>query len=154
MFIPVGFPNSPYFIQFQEDYGAPFHSVAPVAFWIQNFDGKGNKIYITALYDSATKSAPHVWESGTDITGKWLRFLVNRKLSTSKTGFLQVWYNKAPVTFKSGLQRITNIQTMLTGATSANTGLIHYRAHGSIKGSATLYFDHLRLGTTRAAVEL
>jgi len=63
------------------------------------------------------------------------------------------------VTFSNGSTRLTNQQTMLTGATSANFSLMHYRHAGmfpvsSYPNGLTLYFDEARVGTSRSAVEL
>jgi hypothetical protein len=158
VYLPVGFPKFPYYLMFQEDYGAPFNSPPPNGVWMQNYDGTGNRFYITGNYDGATKTNVRVW-SAPATPGVWHTWLVHKRFATDKSGWLEVWFDGQQVTFSNGSTRLTNQQTMLTGATSANFSLMHYRHAGmfpvsSYPNGLTLYFDEARVGTSRSAVEL
>ena len=149
-------PNSPWFFLFQEDYGEPFNSDPPIAFYLQNFDGKGNRLYITGNYNPSTKRTEHIWEGPLVPTDRWVTFMPHRRLATDKSGWFECWIDGKPITFKNGQTRMGGQQTMLTGATTANTGFMHYRKDaraGGIKGPVTIVLDHFRLGRTREAVE-
>jgi hypothetical protein len=158
LYLPAGFPSFPYYLMFQEDYGAPFNSPPPNGVWMQNYDGTGNRFYITGNYDGATKTNVHVW-SAPATPGVWHTWLVHKRFATDKSGWLEVWFDGQQVTFSNGSTRLTNQQTMLTGATSANFSLMHYRHAGmfpvsSYPNGLTIYFDEARVGTSRSAVEL
>jgi len=158
LYLPAGFPSFPYYLMFQEDYGAPFNSPPPNGVWMQNYDGTGNRFYITGNYDGATKTNVHVW-SAPATAGVWHTWLVHKRFATDKSGWLEVWFDGQQVTFSNGSTRLTNQQTMLTGATSANFSLMQYRHAGmfpvsSYPNGLTIYFDEARVGTSRSAVEL
>jgi len=158
VYIPNGFPSIPHFMMLQEDYGAPFNSPPPNGVWLQNFDGTGNKFYITGNYDAATKTNVRVWSTKI-VTGVWHDFMVHKRFATDKSGWLEVWFDGQQVVFDNGSTRLTGQQTMLSGATSANFSMMQYRSAGMFPVSQypnglTIYFDELRVGTSRSSVEL
>jgi len=158
VYIPTGFPSVPHFFMFEEDYGAPFNSPPPNGIWLQNFDGTGNKFYITGNYDGSAKTVQRVWSTKI-VTGVWHDFVVHKRFATDKSGWLEVWFDGQQVTFSDGSTRLTNQQTMLTGATSANFSLMQYRSAGmfpvsSYPNGLTVYFDEARVGTTRDVVDV
>jgi hypothetical protein len=158
VYIPNGFPSVPHFMMFQEDYGAPFKSPPPNGVWLQNFDGTGNKFYITGNYDAATKTNVRVW-SAKIVYGVCHDFVVHTRSATDKSGWLEVWFDGQQVTFSNGSTRLSNQQTMLTGATSANFSMMQYRSASMFPVSQypnglSIYFDELQVGTSRSSVEL
>jgi hypothetical protein len=157
VYFPAGFPSVPYFLMFQEDYGAPFNSPPPNGIWLQNYDGTGNRFYVTGNYDGVAKTVARVWSTKVT-TGVWHDWMVHKRFATDKSGWLEVWFDGQQVTFSNGSTRLTNQQTMLTGATSANFGLLQYRSAGmfpvsSYPNGLTIYFDEARVGTTRESVQ-
>jgi len=158
LFVPSGFPSVPYFMMFQEDYGYPFHSTPPNGFYLQNFDGTGNRFFVTGDYDPVAKTAVRVWDAPVAY-GVWHDWLVHRKLALDTSGFLEVWLDGQAVTFDNNSTHLGGQHTMLAGATSANFGVIHYRKAGmfpvaNYPNGLTLYFDEVRAGTTRDVVEI
>ena len=158
VYVPNGFFSVPHFLMFQEDYGAPFNSPPPNGIWLQNFDGTGNKFFITGNYDAATKTNVRVW-SAKIVTGAWHEFIVHKRFATDKSGWLEVWFDGQQVTFSNGSTRLTGQQTMLSGATSANFSMMQYRSANMFPvrqypNGLTIYFDEARVGSTRDVVEL
>jgi hypothetical protein len=157
IYVPNDFPLVSHFMMFQEDYGPPFHSTPPNGFYIQNFEGTGNRFYITGDYDPATKKTTRVW-SGPLTTGVWHDWLVHKKLTPDESGFLEVWLDGRPLTFTNGSTHLGGQQTMLAGATRANFSLMQYRQAGMFPmdrypDGLTIYFDEARVGSTREVVE-
>jgi hypothetical protein len=93
------------------------------------------------------------------VTGVWHDFMVHKRFATDKSGWLEVWFDGQQVTFSNGSTRLSNQQTMLTGATSANFSMMQYRSASMFPVSQypnglSIYFDELQVGTSRSSVEL
>lgn len=159
VFIPADFPlvqcpvggcteadgskHGPWFI-LQQDYGPPYHSVAPTEFKIAAYDGV-NHFELNGLIGLQ-------WHAPVPV-GRWNDFLVHKRFATDATGWIEVWFNGQPIVFQNGSTRLTGIATMLSGATGAAFKLAQYRQYGMFD-QATIYFDEARVGTTRSAVEI
>lgn len=128
----------------QQDYGPPYHSVAPTEFKIAAYNGV-NHFELNGLIGLQ-------WHAPVPV-GRWNDFLVHKRFATDATGWIEVWFNGQPIVFKNGSTRLTGIATLLPGATGAAFKLAQYRQYGMFD-QATLYFDEARVGTTRSAVEI
>jgi polysaccharide lyase-like protein len=156
--VPVDFPPARGFVMVQEDYGSPYKSVPPNGVYFRNWDGSGNRWYLDGDYDGATKESQRVWEGPAVTTGVWHDFLIHKRFATDRTGWIEGWFDGQPMTFYNGQTRLTDQQTMLTGATAAGFQLMHYRRAGMFPpdeypDGLTLYFDDGRVGTSREIVE-
>ena len=158
VYIPNGLPRLPGYFLVEEDYGAPFNSTPPSALYLQD-NGSGNHWYVTGNYDAATKTNIHVWNGPAVTTGVWHDVVWHKRFATDKSGYIEMWFDGQQVVWYNGTTRLTNQQTMLTGATNANFSLMQYRKAGMFPLSSwpngfTIYFDEARVGTTRSAVDI
>lgn len=147
--IPSNFPTMAdgTFFLFQEDYGAPFQSNPPSAWYLQNYNGVLH-LQLTGNYVAATKAVSPMWH-GPVTKGSWMVILQHKLYKPDTSGFMEAWVNGVQVSTKK------NMQTMLTGSTSFTCDLNHYRRATMFPdpGDVTIYFDHWRVGTTRASVD-
>jgi hypothetical protein len=125
---------------------------------MQNYDGTGNRFYLTGNYDGVAKTNVRVW-SAPATTGVWHDFMIHKQFATDKTGWLEGWFDGQPIVWSNGSTRLTNQQTMLSGGSNADFALLQYRSAGMFPISAypnglTVYMDEARVGTTRDSVEL
>jgi hypothetical protein len=139
------------YLLFEEDYGPPYNKSPWIAWdvlWINN----ENQI---SLQISASPGNPQSQWSEPVPTGRWIKFLVHKKLSTTATGgLMEAWVDGNPVTFKSCNCTTYTGETMNPDQNQPGDGffLDSYRAHGMFT-SADLYHDNAKVGTTRASVE-
>ena len=150
-YFPPDFPScgalSDCWLLFQEDYEAPY-TVGPALGWtVETVNG----------VDSMTLShvGSHKW-SAPLILGAWVDFLVHKNFENTAGGggFVEAWVNGTQIAFNdcSDCTRLP-FQTMNTGQTEAGFFLASYRAKNNFP-SVDTYYDAVRVGTTRAAVEL
>jgi hypothetical protein len=156
MYLPATLPaplrNQGWFV-FQEDYGAPWDG-SPSIGW--NLDLVNNpKRFRIDRGDQYGHDQPG---TSTMILGHWVDFLVHKKFANTANGggFVEVWIDGMPMTFNaSGCTNCTRLmmQTMHTTQKSVGFYLSTYRERGFFS-SFDVYYDAVRIGTTRAAVEL
>jgi hypothetical protein len=88
--------------------------------------------------------------------GRWVDFLVHKKFANTASGggFVEAWVDKVPMPFNTcgGCTRLMT-QTMHSSQRTLGFYLTSYRAQGTFQTFDT-YYDAVRIGTTRAAVEL
>jgi hypothetical protein len=142
VFFPTSFPTPTSWFLFQQDYGSPFNSVPPSAWYIAVYSGVPH-LQLTGLYNAGVVQP--IWHAPLT-RGVWHTFLVHKRFATDKTGFVEAWVDGSRVI------PLTYMQTMLGGATSASFYLNHYRDLDAITSSATIYFDEAKVGTTQSAV--
>jgi hypothetical protein len=134
---------------FQEDYGAPWDG-SPSFAWYFDFSSP-NQILVNrgAQYNH---DAPY---AGGLTTDKWVDLLVHKKFSNvdDGSGFVEAWIDGAPLTFSACNCTKLSTQTMHSTQMSVGFYLDSYRAKG-LFSSFDLYYDGLRIGTTRDVVEL
>jgi len=158
MYLPTNFPTSgcnvkpgcnPYFL-FQEDYAPPWDGGSPQIGW-DVLSLSGTDTFTMARGPQYGLDRP---AHAAKVTGKWVDFLVHKKLANTVSGggFVEAWIDKVPITFSGGATRL-NMQTMHTTQSALGFFLASYRAV-NMWDAADVYFDGARVGTTRAIVEL
>ena len=160
MYLPSALPaplcgtcqNRGWFV-FQEDYGAPWDG-SPSLGW--NLDlVKNPKAFRLDRGEQYGHDQPG---TATMILGHWVDFLVHKKFANTANGggFIEVWVDGTPMTFNaSGCTNCTRLmmQTMHSTQKSVGFYLSTYREKGFFS-SFDVYYDAVRIGTSRAAVEL
>jgi hypothetical protein len=92
------------------------------------------------------------------ITGRWVDFLVHKKFANTASGggFVEAWIDGTPLTFNApGCDSCTKLmmQTMHSTQNQLAFYLTAYRRAGYFS-SFDVYYDAVRIGTSREAVEL
>ena len=165
IYVPADFPEikcasgtckNGTWLLFQEDYGPPWDGAPSIGWDVLNVGGVDSFAFARGQYGSDTP-----WHQPL-VKAKWIEFLVHKKLSNTPTGggFVEAWFDGAPITFTTkdpascttGCTHI-DMQTMHSSMTSVAFFLNAYRALG-MTPTVDLYFDVVRIGTTRASVEL
>ena len=142
-------PNGTFFA-FQTDYGAPFDGPASIG-WFFDFGVTPNQF---SMDRGQQYNDDQPWLSAL-ITGQWVDFLVHKKFSNTNdgTGFVEAWENGSPITFSTCNCTRLSTQTMHSTQTSLAFYLTAYRALG-LFASFDTYYDEVRVGTTRASVQV
>ncbi len=153
MYVPSSHPScgscSSWFA-FQEDYGSPWDGPASIG-WYLTFSKSPNRFSVGrgTQYNGD-------WPASVPITtDKWVDFLVHKRFSNKDdgTGFIEAWIDGTPLTFSPCNCTKLVMQTMHSTQASLGFYLTAYRAKG-LFSSFDLYYDGVRIGTTRDAVEL
>jgi hypothetical protein len=150
--LPAPLQNQGWFV-FQEDYGAPWDG-SPSIGW--NLDLVNNPKRFRM--DRGEQYGHDQPGSASMILGHWVDFLVHKKFANTASGggFIEVWVDGMPISFNaSGCANCTRLmmQTMHSSQKSVGFYLNAYRERGFFS-SFDVYYDAVRIGTTRAAVEL
>jgi hypothetical protein len=143
--IPESFPALPKggWMTLVEPFGPPFTGSSPWRLEIQgeNFIYERNTTY-------KDKEAP--WTAPV-IKGSWVEILTHERFD--EKGWLEFWFNGSPVkffgeTFK--LEMATRDSSNNGGNNSFRIG--QYRKAAAIKESASLYYEFIKVGTSKASV--
>ena len=142
-------PNGTFFA-FQTDYGAPFDGPASIG-WFFDFAVSPNRF---SMDRGQQYNDDQPWLSSLT-TGQWVDFLVHKKFSNKNdgTGFIEAWENGNQVTFSTCNCTRLSTQTMHSTQTSLAFYMTAYRAAG-LFASFDTYYDEVRVGTTRASVQI
>ena len=142
-------PNGTFFA-FQTDYGAPFDGPASIG-WFFDFGVSPN---LFSMDRGQQYNDDQPWLSSL-ITGQWVDFLVHKKFSNADdgTGFVEAWENGNQITFSTCNCTHLSTQTMHSTQTSLAFYMTAYRAAGLFATFDT-YYDEVRVGTTRASVQI
>jgi uncharacterized membrane protein YgcG len=155
IYVPADFPVTcsdcnDWGVLIQEDFGYPWNGSPTMEWDIANVNGVSSfRISRNQTYNDDTPwSMPLV-------TGRWVDFLVHKKIANTTTGggFLEAWVDGAQLTFPSCNCTTLEMETEPSDETNLDFHLDQYRAAG-VFAPADLYFDGVRVGTTRQAVEL
>jgi hypothetical protein len=138
------------FFAFQEDYGAPFDG-PPAMGWYFDFGVSPN---LFSMDRGQQYKDDQPWLSPL-LTGQWVDFLVHKKFSNTDdgTGFVEAWENGSPITYSTCNCTRLSTQTMHATQTSLAFYMTAYRAAGLFDSFDT-YYDEVRIGTTRASVQI
>ena len=142
-------PSSDFFA-FQDNYGAPYDG-SPSIGWFYDFTTSPNNF---SMNRGAQYNFDQPWISPL-IVGGWVDFLVHIKFSNANdgTGSVEGWVNGNPITFSTCNCTTLTTQTMHSTQTQVGFYLQAYRSAG-LFDTFDVYYDEIRVGTTRAAVEL
>ncbi len=153
MYIPSSHPScgscSKWFA-FQEDYGSPWDGPASLAWYLTFYDNP------TRFSIGRGSQYNGDWPAATAlVTDQWVDFLVHKKMSNKDdgTGFIEAWVDGNQLTFSPCKCTKLSMQTMHSTQKSVGFYLTAYRAKG-LFSSFDIYYDGVRIGTTRASVEL
>ncbi|MBI5542377.1 MAG: heparin lyase I family protein [Deltaproteobacteria bacterium] len=142
-------PNGSWML-FQQDYGPPWDG-SPSIGWDINFLG-GVDSFAMGRGVQYGKDKP--WHMPL-VKGRWVDFLVHKKFANTVSGggFVEAWVDKQPITFSAC--NCTKLMTQTMHSTQSAVGFFinSYRAKGMFEVT-DLYFDAVRIGTTRQGVEL
>jgi hypothetical protein len=159
VYFPTDFPVvQDYWFMFTELYNPLGGGIPAVAFYVNK---SGTVLRFAGDYDAATKGTRPLAEFPIN-KGRWHDFTLHIKVSTNPgVGFLELWHNGQNVQLKgatlvNSAWRVVG-QTMLTNHATSGMGLFpnNYRStsYTTSTGKTIVYFDRLRIGTTRNAVE-
>jgi hypothetical protein len=154
-YIPVGMPYVSEWMSLVSIYGPPFEGSSP---W---------QISINEHELRWMRNGDHNWDIPwkaplSAAEGQWTTVLLHEKFATE--GFVEMWINGQQINFFStgasrnpGREAQTPHLAMATMDSSNNAGanaakIMQYRAVNMFQ-SASIYFQPLRIGTTRSAVE-
>jgi hypothetical protein len=149
VYVPDAVANAPEgWIVIQEDYGPPFGG-PPAIGWALLF--YGDPVFAMDAEGETQWSTPLVID-------RWVDYLVHKRFSQSaSTGFVEAWVDGEALTFGGcgGCTRLP-IATMSDGQDLLDFILLQYRQIEASGGADFLdvYFDGVRIGTTRDIVEL
>ncbi len=143
-------PNTDSWFVFQEDYGAPWDG-SPAIGWTLDLASNPNHFRLDRS-EQYNHDQPGV---ATLVRGRWIDFLVHKKFANTVSGggLVEAWVDKAPMTFSTCGCTTLATQTMRASQATVGFYLTSYRARGLLS-SFDIYYDAVRIGTTRAAVEL
>lgn len=150
--LPEDLPYIPSWFGLCSVYGAPFDGPSP---WSMEINENEFRWQRNSTYDWDIP-----WRAPL-IKGKWVTILSHERFGSD--GFIEMWFNGEPVTFFADDEynfndeaptRRLQMQTMDASNYAAPNApkITQYRKVGMFD-SATDYFDYLKMGTTRAAVE-
>ena len=149
VYVPAAVANAPDgWMVIEEDYGPPFAGPPAVGWAILFYDAP---VFAMDTEGSTQWSTPLM-------TDRWIDYLVHKRFSQSAaSGFVEAWVDGQPLTF-SGCGGCTQLPlaTMSAGQTLLDLIMLQYRAiDASGAGDfMDIYFDDVRIGTTRDVVEL
>jgi hypothetical protein len=153
VYIPASHPQpiGETWFAIQEDYGAPWDG-SPSVGWFLDF-GSGAARLRMDRGDQYGHDQPLL----TNLSlGHWVDLLVHKKFANTSGGggFVEAWVNKAPMGFDA-CNGCTRLMTQTMHSTQKQVGfyLTSYRARGTFQTFDT-YYDGIRIGTSRASVEL
>lgn len=142
-------PNGDW-MMFQEDYGAPWDGSASIA-WFVDLTSTPNRFRM----DRGAQYGHDQPGSSPLVTARWVDFLVHKKFAntTAGGGFVEAWVDGNPLTFEPC--NCTKLMTQTMHSTQPTLGfyLTSYRPQG-LYDWFEIYYDEVRIGTTRASVEL
>lgn len=146
MYLPADFPaDNPGWMNLgQFGYGPPW-GYPPIHF---SYWGDGTRQAMT-VYDENTTSLGNIPVA----LGAWNDLVLHEKFSSDPgVGYLEVWKDGQPVTFKNGSARVyTN--TLRTDATGAGSfDLQQYRQGGVWPSPLSVWFDEAKVGDSYGAV--
>jgi Polysaccharide lyase len=167
VYIPAGFPAvacaigpcpNGEWLQYQEDYGPPYHRSPATQWGIGATSDAASSDYL--FMQSAPPAYDKPWRAPI-ITGAWFDLLVHKRFSvTPSVGFMEAWIDNVPVTFSVAADSTTpgcasctrlELQTLNDAPDASETTaafiLNIYRAVGMFD-VADMYFDAMRVGTT------
>lgn len=137
----------------QEDYGAPFDG-SPAIGWNLDFTTAPHTFRMDRgeQYDHDQPGIVSM------IKGRWIDLLVHKKFANTASGggFVEAWVDGMPITFKAkGCDNCTRLMTQTMHSTQRQVGfyLLAYRERGYFS-TFDIFYDAVRIGTTRDAVEL
>jgi Polysaccharide lyase len=157
-YFPNDFPSiDRYFFMFTELYYTGCGEPA-VALYLTN--GSSAKISVNAGYNPATRSNHRVALLDRPL-GQWIDLLFHVKISTTSGGFIELWRNGVNVPLTGGVTRngVSRLNAITMNDCDATGGsaliLNNYRSHDNTTstGKTVLYFDGVKIGATRAAVD-
>jgi hypothetical protein len=157
--IPSDFPlvSGRNWFALQQDYGAPFSGSPPVAIDVKD-DGFGaNHFVMDVCHDGCLGVSTVLWGPAIQ-PDHWYHFLVHKVFSTSDTtGSVEVWIDGVPQTFVDGSTSY-NTRTLHANCTCLASNayrfyLNNYRADALSRNAVTVYFDGVRIGTSREDVD-
>jgi hypothetical protein len=157
--IPSDFPlvSGRNWFVLQQDYGAPFSGSPPVAIDVKA-DGFGANHFVMDVCHDGCLGASTVWWGPAIQPDHWYHFLVHKVFGTSDdTGLVEVWLDGVPQPFVDGSTSYQT-RTLHENCTCAASNayrfyLNNYRADALTPGAVTVYFDGVRVGTSREDVD-
>jgi hypothetical protein len=115
--------------------------------------GPGHVEFLYTDSDARTDGIEHDWRKAASAVTRnaWHSILLHRKWSASEAaGFIEIYYDDVKQTLADGTTKMS--MRTLTPGYSAYMKQGIYRGN-DIGGTAVIYFDGLRIGTTRASVQ-
>jgi len=152
IYVPTTFPTiaSGKWVLFQEDYGPPWDGPPQIGWNILPIKG----VQSFAMNRGAQYGVDTAWSMPL-VKGKWIDFLVHKKFTNTKTGggFVEAFVDGSPIAFApcGGCTKL-DMQTMHSSQSALGFFQNLYRALGTAP-TIDLYFDDIRIGTTREIVQ-
>jgi len=138
-------------MMFQEDYGNPWDGSASIG-WFVDLTSSPNRFRMD-------RGEQYGWDQPAGsplVVDRWVDFLVHKKFAntTSGGGFVEAWVDGKQLTFES-CGNCTKLMTQTMHSTQKQLAfyLTSYRPQG-LYDWFEIYYDEVRIGTTRASVEL
>jgi hypothetical protein len=157
--IPSDFPlvSGRNWFVLQQDYGAPFSGSPPVTIDVKD-DGFGANHFVMDVCHDGCLGVSTVWWGPAIQPDHWYHFLVHKVFGTSDgTGLVEVWLDGVPQPFVDGSTsyhtRTLHENCTCTASNAYRFYLNSYRADALTRSVVTVYFDGVRVGTSREDVD-
>jgi hypothetical protein len=150
---PVTWPNNNWAQVFQTKNTAATMSTCTLEVGLPHADSTENYFAFTG---NKAGNHPPDWYSPAPVDANWHSLIIKVTVSSTPTGSVEIWWDGAKQTFRTGSDVLTNLVTMNSTSDWLGTGLPldldFYRNRGFIPGTPVIYHGIPKIGTTYASV--